>query len=90
MAVPTMAEMIGVYVLSEADMTAAVDQCGIRGDTFLRAMAPYATTANDVPVAIADYADTYTLGDAAAVNAVVNFIGPRGPSVFEQLLLVAA
>lgn len=90
MAVPTMAEMIGVYVFTEAEMTAIVGQNGIRGDSYLNGMAAFATTANSVPTPISEYASTYTLDTAAKVNDVLNFLGPRGPSVFEQMLLVAA
>ena len=90
MAVPTMAEMIGTYQFTEADMTEVVDFNGIRGDAFLNQMAPYSPGGNTVPTPISEYSALYTLDTAAKVNSVLNFLGPRGPSVFEQMLLRAA
>ena len=90
MAIPTLAEMQGVYVLSQAEMEGALNLAGIRGDTLLNQLAPYAGTANTVPVVQGEYADTYTLDTAAKVEDVLAFIGARGPTVFEYLITVKA
>lgn len=88
MAIPTYAEMQDTYILSQAEVEGALALSGIRGDVLLNRLAPYATTANDIPVAQGDYADTYTLDTAAKLEDVLAYIGPRGPKVFEYLLSV--
>ena len=75
--------------LSFSQLTGAF-AAGNRAMNLLNQLAPYATTANDVPVAQADYADTYTLADAAAVSTVLDQLGPRGWPVFTYLLGVKA
>ena len=90
MAVPALADMIGVYVLSQAEMEAAFLPAGNRAINLLNQLAPYGAGTPDVPVAQADYADTYTLDTAAKVDDVLNYLGPRGFSVFEYLISVKA
>ena len=90
MAVPALADMIDTYILSQAEMEGALAIAGVRGDVLLNKLAPFATTANDIPVVQGDYADTYTLGDAADVSAVLDFLGNKGFKIFEYLLSVKA
>jgi hypothetical protein len=86
MATPALADMIGTYILSQAEMEAAMRKAGNREINLLNSMAPYATTANTVPTPITEYADTYTLDTAAKRDAVLNSLGPRGFTVFEYLI----
>jgi hypothetical protein len=90
MATPALADMIAVYVLSEAEMEAALLVAGNRGNNLLNGLAPYAVAPITPPVSQAEYADTYTLADAAEVSTVLDQLGPRGFAVFENLLAAAA
>jgi hypothetical protein len=80
--------MIDVYILSEAEMEAALLRAGNRGNNLLNGLAPYAVVPITPPVDQDEYADTYTLADAAEVNSVLFQLGPRGFTVFEYLLSV--
>jgi len=88
MGTPTLVSMIDTYILSEAEMELTLTYAGIRGDTLLNHMAPYATTANDIPVVQGDYADTYTLDTAAKRDDVLNYLGNKGFKVFEVMLSI--
>jgi hypothetical protein len=90
MATPTLDDMIDVYIISEAEMEAALLVAGNRGNNLLNGLAPYAVVPLTPPVLQGDYADTYTLADAAEVNSVLFPLGPRGFAVFENLLASAA
>lgn len=86
----TLADMIGVYVLSEAEVQGAMGMSGNRGINVLNTLAPYETSPNTVPVAIAEWAGTYTLDTAAKVSTVLDFLGPRGHHIFDYLISVKA
>jgi hypothetical protein len=90
MAVPTMAQMIGVYVLSAAEAAAAYQKAGIRGDQLMNKLAPYEASPNTPPVATAARAGTYTLDTAAKVAAVCAGLGLRAPTVFEYMITAKA
>jgi len=85
-----LADMIDVYVLSEAEMEGALLIAGNRGNNLLNGLAPYAVSPITPPVLQSEYADTYTLADAAEVSTVLDQLGPRGWSVFTYLLGVKA
>ena len=86
MASVALADMLGAYTVTQAELITSLGGCGNRCDTILTALAAYETTANDTPVALTDYAGTYTLDTAAKRDVVLKAAGPRGQSLFQKLI----
>lgn len=80
------ADFIDTYVISLAEMKTCLLSAGSRANSILAALSPYAAGTPDIPVAQADWADTYTLDTAAKVNAVLAAAGPRGWSFMTVFL----
>ena len=86
MASVALADMLGAYTVTQAQLIECLQGCGQRCDPILTALAPYEATANDTPVALGDYAGTYTLDTAAKRDAVLAAASPRGQSLFQKLI----
>lgn len=86
----TIAQLVGTYTVTQAELISAFQRSGVRADDGLRALAPYESSANDTPTPLSQYAGTYTLDTAAKVIDVIGNMGPRGHDFMEQLAIEAA